>query len=275
MQVTEQMKQDLAVNGAIVIRGLFSPEQMKRARECFDYAIAHPGTGKIIFEGTSDAHYNEYGNPANRDMYLAFVREVGLQDLFASLWDSEHVWFITEELFIKSGGKAGGSPWHQDTSVIPANGPHVANLWFSFESLPKENSLEIVRGSHLGPEYDAPAYVDPSDPTAPGWGGDFFQKLPDIEADRKNDPTSWDVISWDLEPGDALVFHSGALHGGAPVTPACPTRHTMALRFTGDKLFYRALPPVESDYQMEFGGANDPSLNPGDPYHPSHFTQLR
>jgi hypothetical protein len=222
MRVTEQMKRDLADDGAIVVRGLFTPQQLKRVRQCFDYGIAHPGQPSKVYEGTSDEHFNEYGNPANVEQYVAMINELGLQDFVASLWDSENVWFLGEELFIKSGGKAGRSPWHQDTSYMPADGPHLLNIWISFEGIPKENSLEIVRGSHLSTQYDGTSYLYPSDPTAPVWGEDYFPRLPDIEAERKNDPTSWDVISWDVKPGDALVFHSGSLHGGAPGNSSLP-----------------------------------------------------
>jgi hypothetical protein len=275
MHVTEQMKRNLADDGAIVVRGLFTPEQLKRVRQCFDYGIAHPGQPSKVYEGTSDEHFNEYGNPANVEQYLAMINELGLQDFVASLWDSENVWFLGEELFIKSGGKAGRSPWHQDTSYMPANGPHLLNIWISFERIPKQNSLEIVRGSHLSTQYDGTSYLDPSDPTARVWGEDYFPRLPDIEAERKNDPTSWDVISWDIERGDALVFHSGALHGGAPVTPACPTRHTLVLRFFGDKLYYRPLPDKKANFGADASALNDPSLTLGDPYRPSYYAQLR
>ena len=158
---------------------------------------------------------------------------------------------------------------------MPANGPHLLNIWISFEGIPKENSLEIVRGSHLSTQYDGTSYLDPSDPTAPVWGEDYFPRLPDIEAERKNDPMSWDVICWDVEPGDALVFHSGSLHGGAPVTPACPTRHTLVLRFFGDKLFYRPLPDKKANFGADASALNDPSLTPGDPYRSSYYAQLR
>ncbi|MEW6476047.1 MAG: phytanoyl-CoA dioxygenase family protein [Actinomycetota bacterium] len=276
MQATEQMKRDLATDGAIVIRGLFSPEQLPRVRQCFDYGIAHPSpmAGRV-FEGTPDEHFNEYGNPENVEVYLSMIKEFGLADLMASLWGSEHVWFLGEELFVKSGGKAGRSPWHQDTSYMPANGPHLANLWISFEPLPRENSLEIVRGSHLGPEYDGTSYTDPADATRPVWGEAAFPRLPDIEADRANDPASWDVISWDIEPGDVVVLHSGALHGGAPVTPNCPTRHTLVLRFFGDQLFYRPLPTSPPDFPYDIRAFDDRSLTPGEPYQSPHFAQLR
>lgn len=276
MQVTEQMKRDFAQDGAIVVRKMFTSDQMRRLRECFDHAVAHPSAmARQVYPGTVDAHYNEYGNPAHIEQYLSAIRDFGLGDFVASLWDSKHVWFLGEELFIKSGGKTGRSPWHQDTSYLSANGPHLANIWISFEPLPRENALEVVRGSHRGLEYDGTSYMDPTNPTRPLWGDGSFKQLPDIEADRRQNPASWDVLSWDLDPGDALVFHSGTLHGGAPVTPACPVRHTLVFRFFGDKLFYRPLPTVKPDFPYDIREFDDRSMTPGQPFRSPHFAQLR
>jgi hypothetical protein len=277
MHVTEQMKRDFATDGAMVVRGLFTPEQLGRVRECFEHGIAHPGPlAKQAYEGTSDAHFNDYaGNPDNLENYLSVIKEFGLGEFVASLWDSENVWFLGEELFIKSGGKAGRSPWHQDTSYLAANGPHLANIWISFEHLPRKNALEFIRGSYRGTQYDGTSYTDPADVTRPLWGDASFPRLPDIEADRAKDPASWDVVSWDLAPGDVLVFHSGGLHGGAPVTPDCPTRHTLVLRFFGDKLFYRPLPTSEPDFPYDIREFDDRSLTPGEPYRSPHFARVR
>jgi len=276
MRATEAMKRDFSRDGAIVVRGLFKPDQLKRVRESFDYGVAHPSpVAGQAFKGTDDEHFNDQSNPNNAHQYIAMIKELGLHDFVASLWESQNVWFLGEELFVKSGGKCGRSPWHQDTSYMAANGDHLANIWVSFESLPRENVLEIVRGSHRGIQYDGAAYIDPSDPARPLWGGSHFPRLPDIEADRRKDPASWDVISWALGLGDALVVHSGALHGGAPVTPACPTRHTLVLRFFGDKLFYRPLPTTKPDYPLDIREPPGNSLTPGAPFRSSHFAQLR
>ena len=276
MRATEEMKMDLAKDGAIVVRGLFTPRRLERMREAFDYAVAHPGPlHGLAFEGTPEEHFNDYGNPENCDVHLAAIKTLGLDEFVASLWDSEHVWFFGEELFIKKGGRGGRSPWHQDTSYAPVSGPHVLNIWTSFERIPRMNALEFVRGSHLGVQYNGTSYNDANNPTKPLWLDSDWPRLPEIEADRAKDPASWDVFSWDLEPGDALVFHSGILHGGAPVTPDCPDRHTLVYRLYGDKLFYRPLPTGAFDYTYDISGLNDPSLTPGEPYRASYCTQLR
>jgi len=277
MKVTEQQKRDLAIDGAIVVRGLFSPEGMKRMRESFDYGIEHPselhGWG---FKGTPQETFNDYGNYANRAVHLKTIKELGLAELAASLWDSEHVWFVGEELFIKKGGLGGRSPWHQDTSYSPMNGPHLLNVWTSFEKIPYKNALEFVRGSHRGVQYNGTNYSDADDHTKPLWRETEWPRLPNIEAERAKNPASWDVFTFDLEVGDALVFHSGILHGGAPVTPDCPDRHTLVYRFYGDQAYYRPLPmDGGADYSYDISGLNDPSLTPGAPYRSEYMDQLQ
>jgi hypothetical protein len=53
---------------------------------------------------------------------------------------------------------------------------------------PKQNALEIIRGSHRGPRYDGTTFRDPNDPTQPLHGGGAMPRLPDIEAQRKLGP---------------------------------------------------------------------------------------
>ncbi|WP_175828903.1 phytanoyl-CoA dioxygenase family protein [Burkholderia cepacia] len=276
MQVTDQMKRDLARDGAIVVRGLFSPERLQRMREAFDYGIAHPSPlHGVVYKGTPDETFNDYGNFENRDVHIATVKELALDEFVASLWETEHVWFLGEELFIKKGGKGGRSPWHQDTSYVPVSGPQMLNIWTSFEKIPRHNALEFVRGSHAGIQYNGTSYNDANDHTTPLWRDCSWPRLPNIEAERAKDVAAWDVFTWGLEPGDALVFHSGMLHGGAPVTPDCPDRHTLVYRFHGDKLFYRPLPSEGCNFDYDISDLNDPSLTPGEPYRSPYCTQLR
>jgi hypothetical protein len=277
MQVTDQQRHDLAVDGAIVVRGLFSPERLEHMRAAFDYGIEHPSKlHGYAFEGTEQETFNDYGNYDNRAVHLDTVKKLGLEDFVASLWGSEHVWFVGEEIFIKKGGLGGRSPWHQDTSYSPVAGPHLLNIWTPFEKIPRKNALEFVRGSHRTIQYNGTSYNNARDHTQPLWHDTEWPQLPDIEAERAEDPSSWDVFTYDLDVGDALVFHSGILHGGAPVTPDCPTRHTLVYRFYGDQAYYRPL-PIEggSSYDYDISGLNDPSQTPGEPYRSRYMDQLR
>lgn len=276
MLVTDQHKRGLASDGAIVLRGLFSSDQLKVMRGAFDFGIANPSAlHGYSFKGTEQETFNDYGNYENRGKHLETIKELGLAETVAALWDAQQVWFYGEEIFIKKGGLGGRSPWHQDTSYFPFDGPQILNIWTSFEAIPYANSLEFVRGSHRGVLYNGTSYNDASDHTAPLWHKTDWPRLPNIEAERVAQPDKWDIFTFDLEPGDALVFHSGILHGGAPVTSHCPERHTLVYRFFGEQAYYRPL-PLEggSNYGYDISDLNDPSLVPGEQYRTRYADQL-
>ena len=179
---------------------------------------------------------------------------------------------------MKKGGVGGRSPWHQDTSYLPWDGDHWANAWISFEAVPKANSLEIVRGSHRGVLHDGTDFRDANDPTAPLHGGGALPRLHDIEAERKINPDSYDVLSWATEPGDVVILHPGNLHGGGLVDEEFTERHTLVLRFFGDDATFRSL-PTHSDSGYTTAGflfvEHLKNLEDGDPFRAPCFTQLR
>ena len=233
----------------------------------------------------TESSYTDLANPAAATVYEPMLRALPFADFLAEIWESEHVWFWGEELFIKEDGRVGRSGWHQDTATVPFKGEHFANFWISFESLPRENSLEIVRGSHR----DAPHYktgyekvlLDLYDKAGSGDHRKSSERrkdprpdVPDIEAERRRDPTSWDVLGWELEPGDVIACHPRALHGGAPVDASCPNRHTLSLRFFGDDVSYRPI-PWDGAVVYDLRAEDDPPLKEGEPYRSTRFLQLR
>ena len=79
------------------------------------------------------------------------------------------------------------------------------------------NALAFVPGSHRSSQVfhqynfgglnpDAKDEVDQSD-----FSGIAEADIPDIDADRK----AFGVVSWDMEPGDCVVFNSRIMHGGS------------------------------------------------------------
>ena len=101
MRVNEETKQSFADDGAIVVRQMLDPVEMKRLREAFDHGVANPSPfSSRVFEGTDDEHFNDQSNFEHASRYLALIEELKLADFAADLWGSQHVWFLGEELFI-------------------------------------------------------------------------------------------------------------------------------------------------------------------------------
>ena len=92
----------------------------------------------------------------------------------------------------------------------------------------REHSLEVIRGSHRGVTYNGSRF-SPGDDTAPLYPLSELPRLPDIEQEKHK----WDIAGSDLSPGDLMVFHMGALHGGGG-TPPGVRRRSLSLRFIGN-----------------------------------------
>ncbi|MET9297129.1 phytanoyl-CoA dioxygenase family protein [Streptomyces sp. NPDC003077] len=264
-------------DGAVLMKGCLDPVQLARCREAFDWAVGHPGpNASRMFDGTGQQSHVDNANPLAKSRLDALVSSLPFGRLFADLWGSEHVWYFAEEIFLKAGGRGGRTAWHQDTAYLPWAGEHWANAWISFQALPKANSLEIIRGSHHGIQYDGTTFANPEDPTEPLHGDGVLPRLPDIDAELARDPDAYEVLSWATEPGDVVVLHPRALHGGAHVDAACPDRHTLVLRFFGDDATFRPLP--ESNKHFARNGAlfveEMAKLRPGEPFRSPLFRRL-
>ncbi|NJN51103.1 MAG: phytanoyl-CoA dioxygenase family protein [Gammaproteobacteria bacterium] len=277
-ECARQKRDAFRADGAVLMDGLLDPPQLAACRSVFDWGFAHPGPfAATLFAGTQHRTHNDNSNPNLVERCHALVKTLPFGDLLCALWGSNNVWYYAEELFAKEGGKAGRSPWHQDTSYLPWAGDHWANAWISFEAIPKRNALEVVRGSQHGTRYDGTTFQNAVDPTDPLHGGDALPRLPNIEAIRKEDPDAFDIVSWATRPGDVLLVHPGALHGGAPVRAECPDRHTLVLRFFGDDATFRSLPSVSRSGFTPAGILHlehIAHLKDGDPYRSPFFVQL-
>lgn len=268
-------------DGAVIIRNCLNAGQLAACRNAFDWAVENHGPNAFrIFNGTEQETHNDNANPRAKERLDALMPSLPFGELFANLWGSKHVWSFAEEVFLKAGGKGGRTPWHQDTSYLPWAGDHWANAWISFESVPKTNALEVVRGSHRGPRYDGTTFRNPEDPTEPLHGSKAqpaLPRLPAIDAELAGNPGAYDIVSWATEPGDVLVLHPGSLHGGAPVDADFPSRHTLVFRFFGDDATFRPLPAnSRSGYTPDgvlFLDEMAP-LKPGDAFRSPSFRQL-
>jgi hypothetical protein len=242
----ESKRRAFAEDGAVVIEGCLNKAQLELCREAFDWGIENPGPGaSTIFDGTEQKSHVDNANPFAKARLDDLVSKLPLGQMFAELWGSKHVWYFAEELFLKTGGKAARSSWHQDTSYLPWAGAHWGNAWISFEAVPKRNALEVVRGSHRGTRHDGTTFQNLEDPTDPLHGDaavPHWPRMPDIEAERRANPNAYDILSWATNPGDVLVLHPGALHGGAPTDADFTDSHTLVLPFFGDDAIFSPLP---------------------------------
>jgi ectoine hydroxylase-related dioxygenase (phytanoyl-CoA dioxygenase family) len=259
-------RQAYARDGVVLIPAALDAQALADARAAYDWSLANPGPMASRIPGATDAtFYQDLYNPGCRDAYTPMLQASPLPALIADIWGTPDVWFMYEQVFLKEGGEARRTPWHQDSSYLTIAGDDLAVAWITFDPVAKSESLEFVRGSHKGVLYNGSSFAL-GDDTAPLHKDGDLPRLPDIEADG----TKWDIVSWAVEPGDVVLFHPATLHGGGPTHPG-QRRRTLTLRFFGDDSRYdqrpggRAGPRVEGIHQR---------MNHGDPFRDPSFLQL-
>lgn len=156
-----------------------------------------------------------------------FLFDSGIARLAGQALRSSSVRFYFDHLLVKEPGTAAPTPWHQDIPYWPFLGKQICSVWVSLtSSTVEESSLEFVRGSHRWGAYYTPESFDGE----ANWTVDFEgERCPDIEAARAD----YDIVGFDVEPGDAIIFSSWIVHG-APGNAGDNRRVALSTRWLGD-----------------------------------------
>ncbi len=146
------------------------------------------------------------------------------------LMEARETTLIMDNWFLREAGATNGAPWHHDEPYFDFEGK-LCNVLIPLEAASQTEFLTFVRGSHRwGKLFMARHFRDKDafegQETAPG-----YEPVPDIDADR----AAYDLIGFDLEPGDCLVFDLRTLHGATVGTaPLDRTIHRFSLRFAAE-----------------------------------------
>ena len=255
-----------ARDGVVHIPRALDAQALAAAKAAYDWSLANPGPlGGKIRQKTDATFYQDLYNPDCLTGYREMLLASPITAIVADLWGSDPVWFMYEQVFLKEGGDARRTPWHQDSSYLAVDGEDLAVAWITFDKVAKQDSLEFVKGSHKGRLYNGSRF-ELGDDTAPLHPTSALPRLPDIEAERG----AWDIVSWAVEPGDLIVFHPAMLHGGAPTHPG-QRRRTLTLRYFGEGAVYD---PREGGAGPRVSNFHD-RMKAGDPFRHESFLQVR
>jgi hypothetical protein len=198
-------------------------------------------TGKFFYDAA-----NWKRQSAIRDVAL----DSQLPELIADLLDAHYVNFWEDTTFVKTPGTQQRTAFHQDLAYFQISNDHCVIVWIALDPVDATNgALEYVRGSHLWGETYAPNVFFAQTPfsTSPE------KRCPDIEANRDG----YEIISFDVRPGDVIVHHVRTVHGSGGNLSTKP-RRAISLRYCGDQVRY-----AQRQGAMAQIGLSDP-LNNGD-----------
>lgn len=150
-----------------------------------------------------------------------------LPEIAAEIMQSKKTNFYLEQLFFKDVGAAQRTAFHQDKPYFEIEGEQCLTIWCATDIVTRENgAMGYVVGSHKwGKLYKPNNFV--SQNSLPGAEG---EDMPDIEGNEEK----YNVVYFDVEPGDVIIHHYATLHGATGNTSATRMRRAGAFRYCGD-----------------------------------------
>ena len=246
-------------HGTVRLPGLIEPEIVDKLLNMVDEAAAQADEPR---DPASEVSYGRApGRMTIRRQWRenAFLREFLLRselvDVMARIVDTKELRFWFDLTFMHDGspsGEAGaGSDWHHDIGAFAFKGEQLPSLWMALTPTSLERSrLQMISGSHRWED----GFYRP--PGMPADKLDGYLAIPDIDGMIASGEAK--VITWDCDPGDAIILHPSVVHGasGNLGDKGLGRRVAITTRWFGDDV--RFLPT------QNFGAGAIAGLGPGE-----------
>jgi ectoine hydroxylase-related dioxygenase (phytanoyl-CoA dioxygenase family) len=208
------------------VRGAFSAAEVALIERGIERNLAEPSDRANVASRPDDPgrFFEDFCNWQRIPEFEQFVRESPAAEIAAELMGSRRVRLFHDHLLVKEPGTRQRTPWHQDQPYYNVGGFDNCSLWMPVDPVDRESTVEFVAGSHRGPWLMPRTFMDDE---AKWFPEGSLQELPDIEADRD----AFEILAWELEPGDAVFFHMLTLHAAGGTTRR---RRAFSVRFLGD-----------------------------------------
>ena len=231
-KVKDKDIQNYTRDGAVVIRGLFSPEEIQWLVKGIETNISAPSWRSKVASNSDDPGWfmEDFCTWEENPFYRRVIEKSPLASVAAKLMQSQEVRLFHDHMLVKEPGTEQRTPWHQDQPYYNIDGKQNVSFWIPVDSVPKAWTLEVVAGSHLGGWLMPRTFLNQQ---AKWFPEGSMLEVPDIEADRKK----YDILGWALEPGDAVAFHMLSLHAAAGIQ-GDQRRRVFSVRLIGDDVIH-------------------------------------
>lgn len=199
-RVTPEMKRAFDKDGAVFVRKLLSNAEVIKVMEALQNNQSVTGRAWDLADGTGTASRLVIWNNPGHDITGMVARARKVAQTCEDLMDGE-IYHYHTKLMMKEARTGGKHLWHQDYGYWYKNGclrPDLITVFIALDPCVKENGcLQVVKGSHRCGRID--------------------HKL--IHGQTQADPERvqeilkhFPLFYAELQPGDALFFHSNLLH---------------------------------------------------------------
>lgn len=231
-------------HGVVKLPGLVSPEWVDKILATIDevakLADQPRKPGEALSFGKADGRmtirYMWHEHPLIRQ----FMLQPALAEPLARIMKSEELRFWFDLTFIHNGAPDGntgvGTGWHHDIAAFAFKGMQLGSLWMAMTPSNAERSRLM--------------FIDKSHKTVKGFyrTGSMTEKsvddglltCPDFDALVKSGDEK--IITWDCEPGDAIILHPYVIHGASGNVGNHGRRVAITTRWIGDDVRFLPTP---------------------------------
>ena len=228
MVVNKETINDYKDHGVALLRNFISSDWLKKLAKGIEKNFQNPSQYKCVYEKKDDKEifYDDYCNWQRIEEYKDFIFNSDIAKIAGQLMQSKRVNLFHEHVLIKEPGATKRTPWHQDQPYYCVDGKDNCSLWIPLDKIFKEVCPEYVKSSHSWNKQYLPTK----------FFGKIYEKqdeslelVPDISGNRQD----YDIVSWELNPGDIIAFNFSIIHG-APGNSSPYRRRAFSVRFVGD-----------------------------------------
>ena len=164
---------------------------------------------------------------------LAFNSPLG--EACGKVMRSQEIRFFLDQFFAKAPKSDSKTVWHSDRGGWPIRGTMAPSFWMPLTPIVKKNCLEVIAGTHKNDV----VYWNMTANSRKMIKPDDRLNVPDGEEVR-NIP-DYRFMTWDMEPGDALLVHPWCLHYSSG-NPTDDWRIAISIRVFGDDILWEPRP---------------------------------
>ena len=251
--VLDANRREYAQHGVTCLRGLFDPRQIAAlaaaSRDVIERPLEHGNAGYM--QGPMTAVNFVYRRPG---VFRDFVFDSHAGEIVGRVIGSRTIRMYHDYVFSKQPGCEKVVPWHTDGGGYALAGEMMPNLWVALTPTHERNGrLEFIGGFHR--EFVARRWSERRKAE-----GSIEQHLPDFEDPADLSVREFPRLTWNLEPGDAVLFHPYAPHH-SKANPSGSTRTGYALRVVGDDVRW----DLSKSTWLQIPGFEYGSVRSGDP----------
>jgi ectoine hydroxylase-related dioxygenase (phytanoyl-CoA dioxygenase family) len=229
--ITSQHIEDYARDGVVCLRQMFDAEWMEALREGAEQVVAHPHDWGLM--GPSHGPMTSVSYMWRRPgIFRDFALQAPVGEVIGRVIGSETIQMFHDHLFHKPPRSPKKMQWHPD-HAWPFRGTMIPNLWTALSPVNEENGrIEFIAGYHR-------YCLDHGIRYGVAGAGHAF---PDFEKEIARADFPFRVITWDLEPGDAVLFHVDTPHYSKGNDSTHQARTGLAIRVLGDDATWCPIP---------------------------------